>query len=99
MYSSLSRGERPCLAQFTEIAGSWCALHPVAGSRAPIAGIAVSAAFLFGAPERLDPAVELSPKRLPAVVQRQVCWLHPGQYAVEPGLLVSAKHSEYVGSA
>ena len=59
----------------------------------------MSAACRFAVPERLDPAVELSPKRLPAVVPRQVCWLHLGPYAAGPGHLVSAKHSGYGESA
>ena len=48
-------------------------LRPLADWHGPIVGTVVSAAFLFAVPERLDQAVELSLKGLPAVVQLRVC--------------------------
>jgi hypothetical protein len=67
-------------------------LHPV-----ETAETAVSAAFLFGVPERLDRAVELFLKRLLAVVKQQAGWPRPEKYA-ESGSFVSGLHSGYGGS-
>jgi hypothetical protein len=66
-------------------------LHPV-----ETAETAVSAAFLFGVPERLDRAVELFLKRLLAVVKQQAGWPRPEKYA-ESGSFVSGLHSGFGG--